>query len=311
MDSTAAIGALKKSPVSERKRIRAPGRPWLNFCREELTECIDIQHISSHKGEKTPEQRGNATADLIANDYRRQGELKSVPYFTAAEENYCMQHGDEVIQGDVRLFLKSLEQKEMLDVWKKKAKRQTQWISQFPIQIMKQAKVVWKWSIQRGVGAAWMYYIFAVCQWLPTNHRVHKEDKSGLDLEKCKLCTLDQVEDINHILSCPALLPEQKIFFESVEKKLLEWRVPYTDKHIESKRDRTFRLYVRTISKELSFSRYPYLEQKLHLLISDFCEANVLKQAPGPSRLTPILRSMLQMSSKCPLTQGVLYRVVM
>src|SRR4051812_5577201 len=32
----AVIGALGGSSVSERKRVRAAGRPWKNFCRNEL-----------------------------------------------------------------------------------------------------------------------------------------------------------------------------------------------------------------------------------------------------------------------------------
>ena len=35
-DSLATIGAISKGPISERKRIRAAGRPWLNLCREDL-----------------------------------------------------------------------------------------------------------------------------------------------------------------------------------------------------------------------------------------------------------------------------------
>ena len=35
-DSLATIGAISKGPISERKRVRAAGRPWLNLCREDL-----------------------------------------------------------------------------------------------------------------------------------------------------------------------------------------------------------------------------------------------------------------------------------
>src|SRR5205823_13033975 len=38
MDSKAAIGAISQGSLSERKRIRAAGRPWLNFSRAALLE---------------------------------------------------------------------------------------------------------------------------------------------------------------------------------------------------------------------------------------------------------------------------------
>src|SRR5262249_380761 len=48
IDSTAAIGALKRGRVSERKRVRAAGRPWLNFCRndfEKKKDLFSIEHV--------------------------------------------------------------------------------------------------------------------------------------------------------------------------------------------------------------------------------------------------------------------------
>ena len=77
-DSKATIGALARGTVSERKRVRTAGRPWVNFCRHDLLNKgrdIWIQHVTSHKGTLTAEQRGNNAADIIANEFRRQGEL--------------------------------------------------------------------------------------------------------------------------------------------------------------------------------------------------------------------------------------------
>ena len=112
-DSTAAIGALARGIVSERKRVRTAGRPWINFCRDDLLNKrrdIRIQHVSSHKGTITAEQRGNDAADIIANEFRRQGELvDDKPYFTAYEEQFVMNHDGRNIQSDPRCFLKSVE----------------------------------------------------------------------------------------------------------------------------------------------------------------------------------------------------------
>jgi ribonuclease HI len=60
MDSTAAIGAISKGVVSERKRVRAAGRAWLNFSRQDFMEkrqSIKIQHVFSHKGTASIAQR--------------------------------------------------------------------------------------------------------------------------------------------------------------------------------------------------------------------------------------------------------------
>ena len=59
-DSLATIGSLKNILVSERKRIRAPGRPWLNFCRANLLEKrpqIIFEHVFSHKGTQSIAQK--------------------------------------------------------------------------------------------------------------------------------------------------------------------------------------------------------------------------------------------------------------
>jgi ribonuclease HI len=70
IDSKAAIGALTRGAVSERKRVRAAGRAWLNFCRADFLQKrkqIKIQHVSSHRGLANAEQVGNDKADQVAN----------------------------------------------------------------------------------------------------------------------------------------------------------------------------------------------------------------------------------------------------
>src|SRR6185503_16740319 len=108
-DSLATIGAISKGPVSERKRVRAAGRPWLNFCRQDLSDKrsqLRIQHVSSHKGTSTPEQKGNDMADCIANRYRALGENRPPrDYFTEFEERFLLRHNGTNIQGDPRQYL--------------------------------------------------------------------------------------------------------------------------------------------------------------------------------------------------------------
>jgi ribonuclease HI len=105
IDSKAAIGALSRGRVSERKRVRAAGRAWLNFCRDEFSlkrQHIDIRHVSSHRGLNNAEQIGNDQADQIANLYRSLGEKRGPTlYFTQSEEGFTLTHKGKSIQSDV------------------------------------------------------------------------------------------------------------------------------------------------------------------------------------------------------------------
>jgi hypothetical protein len=208
-DSLATIGALKNARVSERKRVRAPGRAWLNFCRLNLlskSSKIHLEHISSHKGTESAAQKGNDTADKVANEFRVRGEGKSsspVPYFSVTEECVVVKFNGKVIQNDPRKFLKALEREQMIETWKKKAPKQFLWFSCHPKQILLQSRKIWEDSIKSGDGGMWLYFIFAVCQWLPTNHRVFYGNKSERHPEYCQLCLQSGTEDIRHDAHLP------------------------------------------------------------------------------------------------------------
>jgi hypothetical protein len=102
----ATIGAISKGIVSERRRIRAAGRAWLNLCRSDFVEkqgMIKIEHVSSHKGTLTPEQVGNDAADRLANSFRVKGESSlPAPYLLESEELLLFQHKSINVQGDPR-----------------------------------------------------------------------------------------------------------------------------------------------------------------------------------------------------------------
>ena len=59
----------------------------------------------------------------------------------------------------------------MIESWKTKTTRQSEWFALHPKQILNQAKRVWEKAIRIGDGGMWLYYIFGICQWLPTNYR--------------------------------------------------------------------------------------------------------------------------------------------
>ena len=99
------------------------------------------------------------------------------------------------------------------------------------------------WAIDRGDGDAWLYYIFAICQWLPTGHRINYGDKSGYDRDKCKLCLLDETEDMYHMLRCPALLREHMQIQKAAHETLVKWQLPFSRKGIETCQSRTCRTW--------------------------------------------------------------------
>jgi len=148
----ATIGALSKCVVSERKRIRAPGRAWLNFCRTEISKKqVSIEHVFSHTDDQTPERKGNDAADAMANKYRLEGEsVGPVPYIVSTEEPLILQFEGSNVQGEPRKFLRTKD-------------KQAAWFIKHPTQVLKQAKLVWKWSVESGAGRAWLFFIFGVC----------------------------------------------------------------------------------------------------------------------------------------------------
>ena len=143
IDSTAAIGAITKGYVSERKRIRAAGRAWRNLCRSaycEKKKCISVEHVASHQDLETPESKGNDKADKLANDFRLLS-ANDVPqkYLTSTEEIFILSHDEKVIQSDPRTYMKNLESELLSKDWKRKAPRQVEWFLKHPTQILKQS----------------------------------------------------------------------------------------------------------------------------------------------------------------------------
>jgi len=314
IDSKAAIGALTKGRVSERKRVRAAGRAWLNFCRDEFLlkrHHINIQHVSSHRGLNSAEQIGNDQADQIANLYRNLGEKRGpVLYFTQSEEPLILAHNGKSIQGDIRSYIKSIEKKKMTDIWKLKAPRQAEFFGYYPRQIQQQAKQVWKWSVEKGEGQAWLYFIFGICQWLPTQHRLNKHladpKASSLSFSLsssssassssppsssssspssssfsspsswCLLCLSNQAENMAHLWTCPATAKEQSILQSQVNEILV--CLPYGGLKLEPRQYRLQQEWVRE-GQHISQNSFPRISKgRLSAMANDFWHMNRHKE---------------------------------
>jgi hypothetical protein len=277
IDSMATIGAIAKGPVSERKRIRAAGRAWLNFSQTEFLEIgrhIEVEHIRSHTGSQTVEQIGNDNADRLANMFRLQGESsKPALYLWETEESLLFQHQNKNVQGDPRLYLKKLEHEQMCQIWKRKAPTQAEWYSKHPTQVLKQAKQVWKWALETGKGKSWLYYIMAVCQWLPTNYRMNYH--RDVSLKSCNFCLGNSLDTMDHLLRCPALAKEQVHLKEQVVSKFDFWDIPYASVP-QKPRELILRTHWRFLARQ-KFSSTVISDLRLDLLINGFYKANSAK----------------------------------
>ena len=74
-------------------------------------------------------------------------------------------------------------------------------------------------------GKSWLYYIVAVCQWLPTNYRTNYN--RDMQLKCCNLCLGNCLDTMDHLLRCPALAKEQIHLKDSVVSKFDFWDIPY------------------------------------------------------------------------------------
>src|SRR5271156_1666557 len=70
-----------------------------------------------------------------------------------------------------------------------------------------------------------IFFIFAVCDWLPLNYRVHSH--SNDQMIKCNLCQGRTSETTEHIFLCPAMREEQNLLRERIDETFRKWSLPY------------------------------------------------------------------------------------
>jgi hypothetical protein len=303
IDSMATIGAITKGIVSERKRIRAAGRAWLNLCRMDFVQKqsnVTIEHVASHKGTHSAEQIGNDAADRLANKFRLKGEKSPpAPYLLETEELFFFQHNSLVVQGDPRDHLKQLEKDYMMKTWKEKAPKQAKWFTKHPTQIAKQAKGVWKWAVESGRGKAWLYFVFAICQWLPTNHRINYT--KDVYLKTCTLCLCNAEDEMDHLLLCPALAKEHLALKNEVTAKLIHWKIPFAATPLKSN-EMAVRLQWRAAArKSTALSAVPNIT--LDTLTKAYWKVNIHKQCISTNSFVKDLTCSVQKRYPIPCVQ--------
>jgi hypothetical protein len=276
VDSMATIQALGEGLISERKRVKAQGRAWKSFIRPTVAERkhqISIVHVKSHTGLQGPEQQGNDCADKMAKKFMNQGEkLKPLPYFTIGEEKYLLIHQDKLIGGNIRTWLKEQETKRCQDAWRK-LKTQGRLVRRFPQQIQTLTKLIKNWSIQRAEGRAWIFFIFAVCDWLPLNYRIHA--KGDLKKSLCNLCQGRSTETTEHLFLCPALREEQNSLREGIDEIFKKWSIPYSSLgHLPNFKIKSH--WVKMLQSKLSKNQKSLTlsSEKMQQLVEEYWAAN-------------------------------------
>ena len=80
--------------------------------------------------------------------------------------------------------------------------------------------------LTKAEGKAWIFFIFAVCDWLPLNYRIHSH--SNVQRTICNLCQGNSAETIEHLFLCPALREEQNSLRENIDVVFKKWSIPYS-----------------------------------------------------------------------------------
>ena len=231
-----------------------------------------FQHVRSHQEEKSIENKGEL--------------IDPKPYFTLAEEKLIYELTDNHVQGDVRKVLKSIEK----EVWIQKTKVQSQWIKKYPTQIFKQAKRVWEAAILNGDGKAWVYFIFAVCQWLPVNNNLYKKVQNDKGKTTCLFCLDNLAETVEHLLVCPALKSEVDHLQLSAQKVLIDCKFPFASLSRPSWKSRCVEKWTVAASEHLEATWRSKIEQ----LAWDFVNANEQRLSLGTHQFLCVTRSSIR-----------------
>ena len=143
-----------------------------------------------------------------------------------------------------------------------------------------ESKRVWYGTrqVEKGDGTAWLYFIFGICQWLPTQYRVnrHRVDKNriegrGHQVGVCVLCQSGDIENLQHVWVCPAMAKEQHDLQTQVDLILRE-SFPFGKCQLESRQSRTRRAWLKQAKALPSVRVLP--EDRVVALTRDFWKSS-------------------------------------
>lgn len=201
-DNKGVISSQNVVNPKERRRLRSAARAWRNtFAHEQLLRQAPttISYVRSHTGAPDFISRGNEFADKVAKWALKQ---EISPLEAPREENFLLLLQGKMVKNDYLTALKKSCAEIALEQWGS-LRTQGQWVRKDCDAVLTQSKRALEMANQYHKGDVWLFYVFLICNWLPTNYRRAK-GTPGRDAT-CTLCTGTSVENARHLFSCPAL----------------------------------------------------------------------------------------------------------
>lgn len=200
-DNQGAIAAQMESNPTERRRVRSAARAWRNTfrCYINLRSApTRIEYVRSHTHKTDYISQGNDAADVIAKWAR----IQPLPLLDApGEEPFILRVKGKVVKNDIFVPLKEKCLELSLQKWTS-CRKQGELARMDPKVTLNQSLKALSLAYEYHRGDLWLFYVFAVCNWLPTEYR---RSKGVMRDGKCTLCLENQPETQKHLLTCPAL----------------------------------------------------------------------------------------------------------
>lgn len=196
-DSKAAMYAIQKEFVSERKRIRAAARAYIGFIRRLVKQrrgTTIICHVKAHTTKDCPRTRMNALADEAANQGREEMD-EDVPAFDLGEDRVIMHIGGMPVVGDFRKALQRRTDALLLAEYQQ-CETHGRLIRTYPNGLM----ALINYAKKAMNGPLIKFLMLAACQHLPCAET--RARFSGLD-PQCTLCSQGVSESCQHVFACP------------------------------------------------------------------------------------------------------------
>lgn len=223
-DSQAAIATLSRKKVTERERIRCPGRAFVTTIQKLIVARrapTSFQYVRAHTEQDHEDAKINDIADKSAKEARMLVEEIDMPYFSMNEETVIADIEGRRVNGDIRKAMKQHLAKKQVSEWREKVipghrNLQGEIISKYPTEVQRVAKQV------RAMQNPTMltFWLLAVTQWLPNNEMKTRhskqqgwasspnwqEDPQALPpiSARCIACNESVSENVRHIFECPS-----------------------------------------------------------------------------------------------------------
>jgi ribonuclease HI len=204
-DSTAAVAAIEKKHLSERRAIRSAARPLIRSVqriiqiRNEQNAYTELRWVRAHSGKTDIISLGNQRADHLANRGREEAkDMDAWPDYLYNEEQVVLRINESHVIGDVRNEVKRTIAEQTLDKWKQmrtqgEAIRDAGATLYSVHQLFKLLRT-FKLKLEAEAVA------LTICRRWPTK-KLKQKLNITIGAVRCYFCKFGE-DDIEHILSC-------------------------------------------------------------------------------------------------------------